>query len=261
LKYCFVFGCPRSGTTELVRLLQAHPRIVIGMERYKLLLSRRRDRAAFGPELFEPERFFDFRPGDTNVNPDLGHFKGHYVKTRRRFEHGPVEYVGDKVMPDEPIIRIIEERFPAPKFVFIYRDLVHVASSFVTRARNPEDRSWPSTEDHTAAVKRWHTAFSTADALIDRIGLESVCVMRYDNLLNGDIRACELMFRFLGLRPSPSVRRTYEARTADWDQRQSKPLALSPDEMAFVSQRVERDLEGRFDLRFREQLARYVRDQ
>jgi Sulfotransferase family len=80
LKYCFVFGCPRSGTTAVVRLLQAHPRVVIGMERHKFLLSRRRDRAKFGPALFEPERFFDFRPGDTNVNPDLGHFTGHYTK-------------------------------------------------------------------------------------------------------------------------------------------------------------------------------------
>jgi Sulfotransferase family len=261
VKYCFVFGCPRSGTTELVRLLQAHPRIVIGMERYKLLLSRVRDRAAFGPELFEPERFFDFRSGDTNVNPDLGHFKGHYVKTRRRFEHGRVVYVGDKVMPDEPIIRVIEARFPSPKFVFIYRDLLHVASSFAARARNPEDRNWPSTEDHKAAIKRWHAAFSTADALIDRIGLESVCVLRYDDLLNGDIRACELMFRFLGLRVAQSVRRTYEARTADWDKRQSKPLALSPDEVNFVSRRIQGDLVDRFDLRFQEQLARYVRDQ
>jgi hypothetical protein len=69
------------------------------MERYKFLLSRRRDGAQFGPALFEPERFFDFRPGDTNVNPDLGHFTGHYTKAKRRFEHGPVEYVGDKLMP------------------------------------------------------------------------------------------------------------------------------------------------------------------
>ena len=87
MKYCFVFGCPRSGTTAVARLLQAHPRVVIGMERYKFLLSRRRDRGTFGPTLFERERFFDFRAGDTNVNPDLGHFEGHYIKARRRFEN------------------------------------------------------------------------------------------------------------------------------------------------------------------------------
>jgi hypothetical protein len=229
----------------------------MGMERYKLMLSRRRDRRTFGPQLFQPERFFDFRSGDTNVNPDLGHFKGHYRKARRRFDHGPVEYIGDKVMPDEPIIRVIEERFPSPKFIFIYRDLLHVASSFVVRARNPDDRNWPASEDHRAAVKRWRRALSTAEALIDRIGPENVCMMRYDNLLSGDIKACELMFRFLGLRVSPNVRRTYDARTTDWENRQSKSLVLSPAETQFVLRHLDHDLVTRFDARFEEQFARH----
>jgi hypothetical protein len=257
VKYCFVFGCPRSGTTAVARLLQAHPRIVMGMERYKLLLSRRRDRAAFGPALFEEARFFDFRPGDTNIKPDRGHFTGHYTKARRRFEKKTVEYIGDKLMPEEPIIRMIETHFPSPKFIFVYRDLLRVANSFVARAKNPDDRTWPATEDHRAAVKRWRTAFSTADALIGRIGLDDVCVMRYENLLNGDIRACEVMFRFLGLPVSPSVRRTYEARTAGWGERQSKPLGLSPAEKKFVSRHLDDDLVSRFDLRFHQQLTRY----
>ena len=97
-------------------------------------------------------------------------------------------------------------------------------------------------------------AFSTADTLIGRIGLESVCVLRYEDLLGGDMRTCELMFRFLGLRVSSNVRRTYEARTADWDQRQLKPLALSPTEIEFVSHRLDRDVVNRFDRRFEEQL-------
>jgi Sulfotransferase family len=244
----------------VVRLLQAHPRVVIGMERYKFLLSRRRDRAGFGPALFEPERFFDFRPGDTNVNPDLGHFTGHYIKARRRFEHGPVEYVGDKLMPDEQIIRLIEARFPSPKFIFIYRDVLRVANSFVARARNPDDQNWPASQDHTAAVKRWRAALSTADGLIRRIGSEDVCIMKYEHLFSGDIRACEIMFCFLGLRVAPGVRRTYGARTADWSERQAKPLTLSPTETEFVLQRFDRDVLSRFDRRFEEQLARSSHD-
>jgi Sulfotransferase family len=226
----------------------------MGMERYKFLLSRRRDRSAFGPALFEQERFFDFREGDTNVNPDLGHFTGHYVKARRRFEHETVEYIGDKVMPEEPVVRTIEAHFPSPKFVFIYRDLLHVASSFAVRARDPDDRNWPAADDHMAAVERWQEAFSTADALIDRIGWDGVCVMKYERLFNRDIRTCDVMFRFLGLRVAPSVRRTYEARTADWDERQSKPLVLSPAEEEFVLRGLDRDLVNRFDRRFEEQL-------
>jgi hypothetical protein len=225
------------------------------MERYKFLLSRRRDRAQFGPALFEPKRFFDFRPGDTNVNPDLGHFTGHYTKAKRRFEHGPVEYIGDKLMPNDKIIRLVDARFPSPKFIFIYRDLLRVADSFLARARDPNDLNWPARKDHSSAVKRWQQALTTADRLIDRIGLDDVCIMRYEQLFNGDIRTCELMFRFLGLRVAPSVRRTYEARTADWETRRAKPLMLSPTEAEFVEQHYDRDALLRFDLRFEEQLG------
>ena len=165
-----------------------------------------------------------------------------------------MEYIGDKVMPDQPVIRVIESHLPAPKFIFIYRDLLHVASSFAARARNPEDSNWPASRDHKAAVQRWNTAFAAADALIDRIGLERVWVVRYDDLLNGDIRTCERMFGFLDLRASPSVRRTYEARTADWGKRQSKPLSLSRDETEFVVRHIDREALDRFDLRVEEQL-------
>jgi Sulfotransferase family len=230
------------------------------MERYKFLLSRRRDGAQFGPALFEPERFFDFRPGDTNVNPDLGHFTGHYTKAKRRFEHGPVEYIGDKLMPDDKIIRLVEARFPSPKFIFIYRDLLRVADSFVARARNPDDQNWPVSEDHASALRRWEQALTTADALIDRIGLDDVCVMKYEQLFNGDIGTCELMFRFLGLRVAPGVRRTYEARTADWAARQTRPLMLSPHETEFVERHYARDALSGFDLRFEEQLHRLRRE-
>jgi hypothetical protein len=72
-----------------------------------------------------------------------------------------VEYTGDKVMPDPPVIRAIEARLPSPKFIFIYRHLLHVASSYAARSRNPDDSNWPATRDHKVAVECWREAFST----------------------------------------------------------------------------------------------------
>ena len=70
--YLFATGCERSGTTILTRLLQSHPGISIGMERYKYLLRGVRTRRVtrrLCPSHFEPGRFFDFRPTDTNIIP------------------------------------------------------------------------------------------------------------------------------------------------------------------------------------------------
>jgi len=35
MKYLFVAGCPRSGTTALVKILNSHDQIILGMERFK----------------------------------------------------------------------------------------------------------------------------------------------------------------------------------------------------------------------------------
>jgi Sulfotransferase family len=163
-------------------------------------------------------------------------------------------------MPDDHIIRLIVARFPSPKFIFIYRDLLRVADSFLARARNPADQNWPASEDHKSAVQRWQQALTTADTLIGRVGLDDVCIMKYEQLFSGDIRTCELMFRFLRLPVAPGVRRTYEARTADWSARQAKPLTLSQTETDFVERHFDRDALLQFDLRFDEQFGRSSRD-
>lgn len=230
----------------------------MGVERYKHLLGTRRGRASYTPALFEPERFFDFRSRDTNINPHAGKFESHYAKARRRFDQGTVRYIGDRVREDEPIIGAIEANFPAPKFFFIYRDPLHVASSFAVRAKDPRDTNWPATQDAEAGVVRWHAAFATAEGLLDRAGAENVLVVRYERLFKGDARACEAIFGFLGLTVTLSVQRHFARRTADWDRRQAKPLELSTLEREDVSRRVDREVLDRFDRRFEHQLTRYA---
>jgi Sulfotransferase family len=260
-EFCFVFGCQRSGTTALAGLLHSHDAVVIGMERYKNLIKRRPK--AFRPALFEPDRFFDFQEGDTNLNPSrfgghrLHHLRVHYDEAYRRFADGTVRYVGDKVRAHESVLSPIAAQFPSPKFVFIYRDLLRVAGSFNARAGNPRDRNWPATNDHEFAVKRWYESFATADALIERIGLENVFIVKHERLFNGEMRTCHALFRFLGLDTSSSVRRNFRARTATWEERQTKPPDLTADQRDLVLQHLDHGVLDRFDSRFEEQFARY----
>ena len=190
-RFCFVFGCSRSGTTALTRLLHSHNAVVIGMERYKFLLKSalqprarrplsrplnrlewwiRRHRppsegcvetqpqvalADFTPSLFEADRFLDFRDGDTNITPEGNRFRSHYSKAHHRLQHDTVQYIGDKVRADEKIMSAIVAQFPSPSFIFIYRDLLRVANSFCLRAKNPKDENWPETDTHQTALANW----------------------------------------------------------------------------------------------------------
>ena len=63
-----VTGVARSGTTALGELLNAHPLVGLGIERFKFQFLREDN---FSADLFTRERFFDFRPEDTNLIPEL----------------------------------------------------------------------------------------------------------------------------------------------------------------------------------------------
>jgi Sulfotransferase family len=233
----------------------------MGVERYKYRLTSRRGRWSFGPSLFETDRFLDFRPGDTNIDPAAGQFTEHYARAERRMRRGTVQYMGDKVPLGRKVIRTLERRMPTPKFLFIYRDPLPVASSFAVRARDAGDRTWPVTDDHELAIERWHQAFDIADGLIERVGHDRAFVVKYERLFDPrDVRVRDSIFGFLGLEVTPSVKGHFEARTENWDERRSRPLALSIDEQRRLEARIDQGVRARFDRRFEEQVAQFRPD-
>lgn len=254
--YCFVMGCPRSGTTALTRLLHAHDAIVMGMERYKFLAD---GSGALGPELFTADRFLDFRPDDTNITPQTVRFGKHYELAAERLRRGGVRYVGDKVLAKHAIADEISAAFSTPRFVFIYRDLYRVASSFCARAMNPQDTNWPEWKTHENAWENWLEAFDVARRLLDRTP-ETVFVVRYERLFNGDTDACRALFRFLDLEPTEDVWNHFAAATANWADHASKELVLTPEQISYLDLRVGTAPVADFDARFDAQLANAVRN-
>jgi hypothetical protein len=256
-EYCFVLGCDRSGTTALTRLLHSHPAVVVGMERYKNRLSSK-ELARFGPALFERERFLDFQPEDTNITPEIKRFRTHYELAAQRLADGNVRYLGDKLVAKTPLALALKAQFPAPKVVFIYRDLLRVASSFCVRARNPNDTNWPEDRTHETALARWNEGFAAIDAFNSAPGDGGVFLVRYENMFNGDERTCSAMFAFLGLDVTPEVTKQFHAATANWAEHESKPLALSDQQIASLEAQLDREMLRRFDAEFEAQLALYT---
>lgn len=190
---CFITGVGRSGTTAMADLLNLHPQVCIGIERYKFKFLRRED---FNGREFTPERFFDFRAGDTNLLPgSAGRWRGVYEGMRGKYPQASM--VGDKI-PNlfekfEPCTRV----FPQAKWVYMLRDINAVASSWNARAQNPRDK-WPSGNDYRRAVPTWNRGNAIAATLPE----DKVMIVHYEKFFGGSAAARRALLKFIGLEDS-----------------------------------------------------------
>ena len=151
----FVCGAARSGTTALARLLNTHPDIVVGIERFKYRLLGAQDEIDYA-SLFTRERFFSYEPGDTNID-----FNKTYVNDfqRMRPKFDSAVYVGDKIPGLYKRLRFVSETFPHCKVIFIVRDPMLVAASWESRAGDADD-GWPAHRGYEHAVEEWNRSLS-----------------------------------------------------------------------------------------------------
>lgn len=156
-KQIFVCGTGRSGTTALARLLNTHPEIVVGIERYKNRLMTAKSPAGLD-ELFTKERFFTFHPEDTNINLERSYLND-TAKAKRKFD--AATYIGDKVPNLYRRLELVDQAFADCIVVYVVRDPVHVAASWQRRATNPDD-SWPAENDYRKAVCDWNESIRLA---------------------------------------------------------------------------------------------------
>ena len=172
----FVCGAPRSGTTAVTRLLNTHPDIVLGIERFKtrLLLA---DDGEDLKGLFARERFFDYRPGDTNIDYRRS-YRGDMARAAGKFDEAV--YVGDKVPNLYKRFGFFAERLPDCRFVFMLRNPLHVALSWQARALDETD-AWPAKNDYRQAVADWNESVRTALGARRHIGTR-IAVVSYDRI-------------------------------------------------------------------------------
>jgi hypothetical protein len=153
-KFLFICGAPRSGTTLLAKVLGSNPSVVMGIERYKNVISTDR----FKANLFEVNRFFDFQAADSNIN--YKHFQNHYDFARKKY--AGAMYVGDKIPNMYKHLGKLSDYFEGDvKIIFCYRNPYAVAASWNARAFNPND-AWPEVNDYQKAIKFWNESLNHA---------------------------------------------------------------------------------------------------
>jgi len=228
-RFVFVCGCARSGTGALAQLLASSDSVVIGMERFGHLV--RPGRFTLAPDCFEKDRFFNVRPGDTFYD-DFDAFHRFDRRMREKFE--TARYVGDKRPEFYEVYPELRAAFPGAKILFIYRNPVHVASSFHGRIKRGDN--WPRGKDYRQAVVEWNRSveltLQAADAGSDIACVEYERAFREGAKLNG-------ILEFLGLPVdegySTGVRRVLRRAAHLTSERE---LLLTPQEVAYVCDRA-----------------------
>jgi len=180
------YGVPRSGTTALAKLLNTHPSVFCGIERFPIdHLSR---------DLLTPAGVLD-RSIPT----------AHYDRNLEYLRHKPqIVAFGDKTPRYYFSSRRLDKEIPELKRIVIVRELADVMSSWQARADNPDDRAWHRGQ---------HGLFALLDhlVLVDSLGAlkqPSNCFLcSYAGLFGGNRNreaVCE-MFAFLGVNEFPGV--------------------------------------------------------
>lgn len=193
--YAFVLGPARSGTTAMVDLLNTHPAICMGVERYKRYYRRNR---AYPAALLAKERFLTFEEGDTNTNPERKPWKPLYQSLAAKWDSATV--VGDK--EGFAALPHIVAGVPEPRIIYMLRQISTLASSWNSRAASPKDK-WPERNDFRAAVNRWNEANALAYSYADRLG-GNLLVINYETFFAGDDSYAGRLMQFLSLEPGNS---------------------------------------------------------
>jgi hypothetical protein len=184
-KLLFLFGTARSGTSALVNVLNTHPGILMGQERYFFTIRQEK----IARSHFEKQRFLDVRETDTH---NRSSFKGKNLDQR----YDNATYIGDKYPSLFRHMDIIFERFPDAHYLYIVRNPLSVVESFDARHRNPNDHWKHSAQD---GIDAWNESVGKVSSLSDE-QLKKFVLVQYETLYQSTENMNQ-MFVQLGLDP------------------------------------------------------------
>lgn len=231
MRYLFVGGPARSGTTAFVQLINRHPDVALGIERYKFLYNK--DPKNLGPHLFESERFFCFDSRETNVRSDK---LGDLDDFKKKFELA--EYRGDKMPHVMRYHRILNRRFPQCRFIIMYRDIHRICSSWNTRAKNPKDR-WSENNDFRIAVGAINKEMQCAADFQEEHPARCL-IVRYENIFGpGAPDTAAAILDWLELKHAPQLFAAVQKNRAVASRISDKPMLEYDGQREYIQQHID----------------------
>ena len=234
----FLGGCPKSGTTLLLSLLDGHPKLVVLPEETHFL-EQRADYSALGSYQAKLRRLLEKsdlpllggrKPGQIGKAPsaDLRDYSSfdHQQFTRLAADFVAQPWINDSMLLSETIrayaiaigwdwrncVRWVEkstcnelcpealfELFPEAKLIHVVRDPRGVFASVKRRLLN---RSGSYTKAHRL-VRGWNRSCRQIQKLMDR--RERYLVVRYEDLIQAPRESLERVCRFVGIEFVPEL--------------------------------------------------------
>jgi Ser/Thr protein kinase RdoA (MazF antagonist) len=242
----FVLGCPRSGTTMLERMLDAHRDLAMTHETHWVTkhAKRRRDLTRDGlvrPDtldaMYADDRFVRMAPRRDEVEALMADRPLKYRRlVRLVFDHfrrsRGKRFVGDKstggYLRD---IGRLREMCPDSKIVHLVRDGRDVCLSMLgwpkaarAAGRFPMFRDDPVAT--TAAWWQWHVRAGMEQGR--PLGAEAYREMRYEDLVSEPEQRCAQLCEFLGLDPDPAMAAFHAGRSRPGQGRSANAAWLAP---------------------------------
>lgn len=221
----FVCGAPKSGTTWLQRILDAHPEVCCSGEghfvrRFTTPLATTIN--AFNTKLHvEAAQVYEGRPDDEPVTQgDYDEIARGFILKRMSARATPeTRWLGDKTPTYTRDLKQLHRLFPQAKFFHIVRDPRDVAVSRMGHNRRVgvSEVFEPDADEHRvllqAAVKLWVEAVTAVDNFAQaHPGL--VHEVRYADLHEDPIETIAAVFRFLGVAVDPVLMERVAAATS-----------------------------------------------
>ena len=228
--YVFVVGCPRSGTTLLRRMLDAHPQIAITRETHwipdiardvRCVGADGRVTAALPDMLHAHPKFRTFGVERDELRALADGAPSYPALVASLFErYGAARakpLVGDKTPGYVRELPLLHRLFPRARVVHLIRDGRDVALSVLGWERKAEQFErrfaiWAESPLVTAALWwRWHVLLGRHDGRALPVG--SYYELRYEALVADPERECRGLMRFLDVEYDDAMLRFHEGKT------------------------------------------------
>jgi hypothetical protein len=228
--YLFIVGCPRSGTTLLRRMVNAHPEIAITRETHwipEVLRSRGVDAearvtAALPATLRAHPKFATLGVEDdrlerlvANGTPSYASFVAALFDGYGAEQGKPL--VGDKTPGYVREIPLLHDLFPHVRFVHLVRDGRDVCLSALGWERKAEQfrRRFPTWDEApvATAAQWWRSHVLHGRRAGRRLPAGLYHELRYEALVADPEGACRRLCEFLDVRFDAAMLRFHEGRT------------------------------------------------